>query len=179
MRVRPADIPNPPYSSRTLFCSARPFAGEPESGRLDVLVGRPRRRLNRERVSMPVWERGRMPRRSARTSFRCIGRRRSRPRRRRKVRRCSTFGHGGPGGYDAQTRLVFRSCRSFRPTRPAHRRPRHRTRHDVPRPDRLMRQLQRCRHLSIPSGSNEPCMGARRAVYRHPSSTPAGSFEFT
>src|ERR1039457_6136724 len=73
-----------------------------------------------------------MRERSARTSFRCIGRRRSLPRRRRRSECCSSFVHCELAGCDVQARLVSRSCGSFRPTRPAHRRPRHRTCHDGP-----------------------------------------------
>ena len=73
-----------------------------------------------------------MRERSARTSFRCIGRRRSLPRRRRRPECCSSFVHCELAGCDVQARLVSRSCGSFRPTRPAHRRPRHRTCHDGP-----------------------------------------------
>jgi len=73
-----------------------------------------------------------MRERSARASFRCIGRRRSLPRLRRRFEGCSSFVHCELAGCDVQTRLVSRSCGSFRPTRPAHRRPRHRTCHDGP-----------------------------------------------
>ena len=88
------------------------------------------RRLNRERVSVPTWARQRMRERLAGSSFRCTGRRRSPPRPRRRPGCCSSFGHRGLAGCDARARPVSRSCGSFRPTRPAHRRPRHRTGHD-------------------------------------------------
>src|ERR1700733_291149 len=73
-----------------------------------------------------------MRERSARASFRCIGRRRSLPRRRRKFECRSSFVHFELAGCDVQARLISRSCGSFRPIRPAHRRPRHRTGHDGP-----------------------------------------------
>ena len=75
-----------------------------------------------------------MRERSARTSSRGIGRRRSRPRRRRRFECCSTFGHRGVARYDAQAPPLPRSCCSFRPTRPADHRPRHGPRHDGPPP---------------------------------------------
>src|SRR5580692_4146706 len=78
-----------------------------------------------------------MRERSARASFRCIGRRRSLPRRRRRLECCSSFVHCELAGCDVQARLVSRSCGSFRPTRPARRRPPHRTCHDGP-PLRLL-----------------------------------------
>ena len=81
---------------------------------------------------MPAWARQRMRERSARTSFRCIGRRRSLPRRRRRFECCSSFVHCELAGCDVQARLVSRSSGSFRPTRPAHRRPQHRRCHDGP-----------------------------------------------
>ncbi len=58
--------------------------------------------------------------------------RRSLPRRRRRFECCSSFVHCELAECDVQARLVSRSCGSFRPTRSAHRRPRHRTCHDGP-----------------------------------------------
>ena len=49
------------------------------------------------------------------------------------VQCCSSFVHCGLAGCDVQARLVSRSCGSFQPSRPAHRRRRHRTCHDGPR----------------------------------------------
>src|SRR6516165_435421 len=97
-----------------------------------IPLSEPRRRLSRERVSGPAWARQRTRERSARTSFQCIGRRRSRPRRRRRFECCSSFVHCELAGCDVRARLISRSCGSFRPTRPAHHRPRHRTGHDGP-----------------------------------------------
>ncbi len=118
-----------------------------------------------------------MPERSARTSFRCIERRRLHPRRHRRLRCYSSFCHYGPAGYDGRARLVSRSCRSLRPTQLAHRRPRRRTYHDGP-PLRLL-----CESLSASPTSvdlllfpNSHCLAARRRTqrYRRPSSTPIG-----
>ena len=71
----------------------------------------------------PSWGRRRKRERSAEISFRCIGRRRSGLRRRRRSEFGWSFGHCGLAECDVQVRLVSRSCRSFRVTRHAHRRP--------------------------------------------------------
>src|SRR3984885_8524917 len=90
--------------------------------------------LIRERASTPAWARQRMRERAARTSFPCIGRRRSLPRRRRRSQCCSSFVRSELAGCDVQAGPVSRSCGSFRPTRPARRRARHRSCHDGPPP---------------------------------------------
>ena len=54
------------------------------------------------------------------------------PPRRRRFECCSSFVHCELAGCDVQARLVSRSCGSFRPTRPVHRRARHRRCHDGP-----------------------------------------------
>jgi hypothetical protein len=59
-------------------------------------------------------------------------RRRPGPRPSRSAEFGSSFGRCGLAGCDVQLRLVSRSCRSFRATRCAHRRPRRRTYHDGP-----------------------------------------------
>ena len=92
-----------------------------------------------------------MPEKSARTSFRCIGKRRPRPRQRRRFQYCSTSGHCGPAACDVQLdRYLNRVVHLYRPDPLT-------VDHGVVcaatylRSDCLMRQLQRCRHLLISS----------------------------
>src|ERR1700678_3204877 len=77
----------------------------------------------RDGARVPGWERRRTRERSARFSFRRIGRRRSHPRRRRTSRFGWSFGRCGLAGCAARVRPVYRWSRSAPRTRHARRRP--------------------------------------------------------
>jgi len=81
----------------------------------------------------PGLGRRRTRERSAESSFRCIGRRRSGSRRPRRSEFGWSFCHCEFAGCDVQVRLVSRSCRSSRAIRHADRQPRCRTCHVGPR----------------------------------------------
>jgi hypothetical protein len=85
----------------------------------------------------PGWERRRTRGRSVGNSCRCIERRRSGYRWRRRSQYGWSCDHCEPVGYDVPVQLLCRPCRSLRPIRHGDRQPRSRTCHAGPRPPLL------------------------------------------